>query len=85
MTECTSKNIGDIGHGVSVVLRYIDGKLEGADYVHDCKITGASFLPIGLPDGWTLVSEEPLTLTPSVLCRSCGHHGFITDGKWVPA
>lgn len=30
---------------------------------------------------WTMHSENPLTLTPSVLC-SCGWHGFITDGKW---
>lgn len=30
---------------------------------------------------WDVVNEEPLTLTPSVLC-SCGWHGFITDGKW---
>lgn len=33
---------------------------------------------------WTVVSEDPLTLSPSIQC-SCGDHGFITDGKWVPA
>lgn len=32
---------------------------------------------------WQVQSEEPLTLKPSVLC-SCGWHGFITNGKWVP-
>lgn len=38
-----------------------------------------------LPNGpfWTLVSLEPLTITPSLLCRLCGDHGFITDGQWV--
>lgn len=36
------------------------------------------------PGGWTLVSKDPLTLTPSVAC-SCGDHGFVTDGKWVRA
>jgi hypothetical protein len=35
--------------------------------------------------GWDVVSESPLTLSPSLLCRICGHHGFIRDGKWVPA
>lgn len=30
-------------------------------------------------------SWDPLTLSPSLLCRSCGHHGFIRQGKWVPA
>jgi hypothetical protein len=34
---------------------------------------------------WTVQSWEPLTISPSVLCRACGHHGFIRDGKWVPA
>jgi hypothetical protein len=33
-----------------------------------------------------------LTLTPSILCQlgnvanvPCGYHGFVTNGKWVPA
>jgi hypothetical protein len=34
--------------------------------------------------GWTLVSKEPLTVTPSLAC-GCGDHGFITNGKWVSA
>lgn len=32
---------------------------------------------------WMVASFEPLTITPSVEC-SCGHHGWITDGKWIP-
>ena len=34
---------------------------------------------------WTVESWEPLTLSPSLLCRACGCHGWIRDGKWVPA
>lgn len=34
---------------------------------------------------WRVLSEDPLTLEPSLLCRACGHHGFIRDGRWVPA
>ena len=34
---------------------------------------------------WTVESRDPLTLSPSILCTTCGHHGFIRDGKWVPA
>ena len=34
---------------------------------------------------WSVQSWEPLTLSPSVLCRRCGDHGFIREGKWVPA
>lgn len=33
---------------------------------------------------WKVESWDLLTLSPSVLCR-CGDHGFIRDGKWVPA
>lgn len=34
---------------------------------------------------WTLVSLEPLHIEPSLLCGVCGDHGFIRNGKWVPA
>lgn len=34
---------------------------------------------------WTLESWEPLTVSPSLLCMGCGAHGFIREGKWVPA
>jgi hypothetical protein len=34
---------------------------------------------------WQVQSWEPLTVSPSLLCTRCGDHGFIRDGKWVPA
>lgn len=34
---------------------------------------------------WTVLSWEPLTLDPSILCPTCGDHGHIRDGQWVPA
>lgn len=34
---------------------------------------------------WDRLSEHPLTLTPSILQHPCELHGFITDGKWIPA
>lgn len=33
----------------------------------------------------TLVQVRPLTVTASLQCRTCGDHGFITEGRWVPA
>jgi hypothetical protein len=33
---------------------------------------------------WQVQSWEPLTVSPSLLCH-CGDHGFIREGKWVPA
>lgn len=34
---------------------------------------------------WEVLSEDPLTLSPSLACQTCGHHGFIRDGRWVVA
>ena len=34
---------------------------------------------------WTVQSWNPLTLTPSLVCQDCGDHGFVREGKWVPA
>ena len=34
---------------------------------------------------WQVNSWEPLTLSPSIVCRECNDHGFIREGKWVRA
>lgn len=34
---------------------------------------------------WQVEAWEPLSLSPSLLCRVCGSHGYIREGKWVPA
>ena len=33
---------------------------------------------------WDVLSWDPLTLSPSLLC-SCGDHGWIRGGRWVRA
>jgi hypothetical protein len=33
---------------------------------------------------WMIEQWEPLTVSPSLLC-SCGHHGFIRNGRWITA
>lgn len=34
----------------------------------------------------TLDSRDPLTMSPSLLCpMGCGTHGYIKQGRWVPA
>lgn len=55
----------------------------------------AGFIPFDTPEAravtteqgpkWTVESWDPLTLSPSLQCRSCAHHGFIREGRWVPA
>jgi hypothetical protein len=34
---------------------------------------------------WDIQSKDPLTLSPSILCKRCGDHGFIRNNKWVKA
>lgn len=34
---------------------------------------------------WQVESLDPLTLSPSIVCRECGIHGFIRGGRWVSA
>jgi hypothetical protein len=80
----------DLGHEHSAVVRYLDGELMGIAYDH-LRPDGQtcirnSWLPVErTPDSWQLVAVEPLHIEPSVLCTACGDHGFIRDGKWVPA
>ena len=78
----------DIGHGVSV-------RVQGLWWTHHtpsgeaCEASG--YIPVRLPSEpgpercWVLESSFPLTLSPSLLCNRCGTHGFIREGRWVPA
>lgn len=34
---------------------------------------------------WTVEQADPLTISPSVLRRDCSLHGFIREGRWIPA
>ena len=31
-----------------------------------------------------IICVDPLTLQPSLLCRTCGAHGNVTNGQWEP-
>jgi hypothetical protein len=53
--------------------------LDRGDPTKECRDNGAS---LGLH---TRVSIDPLTITASLLCPTCGWHGWVTAGKWVPA
>lgn len=34
---------------------------------------------------WEVLAEDPLTLSPSLACGMCPHHGFVRAGQWIPA
>lgn len=87
-------NLTDLGNGVQF-SKYIDNDDQWIGILewHKChseEITAGSVLFDNAPEKfrgprWTLVQEEPLTINPSILCRTCGLHGFIQNGRWVPA
>lgn len=39
----------------------------------------------GRESGHVIESEHPLTVRGSLICEACGDHGFIREGRWVPA
>lgn len=94
--EIASDEWVDLGNDHSYQIVRLDGPAAGAD---DGKICGVwvrhtcakhtepdgSFIPVLGPNAWTMTSESPLTLEPSLLRTDCGDHGFIRDGKWVVA
>lgn len=86
-----------MGGGRWLQFTTIDGKIViGAIENHpdqrEPEKTCAGSIMFDTPEGrqfhgphWTIEQEDPLTLSPSILCRACGNHGFIRDGKWIPA
>lgn len=95
--ELIEDNYTDIGDGHSIEPAYFNDELAGIRYRHfnEEGKTCEGWLPItgnswangfgGSIMTWEIEVEEPLTLSPSVLCRICGDHGFIQNGKWVKA
>lgn len=67
------------------------GDVLGVLLVHPCAARGGQatqdFIPTKYMPGrdWELVSRDPITLSPSVDYTCCGLHGFVRDGRWVPA
>lgn len=63
--------------------------LDALEYEHTCGERGVQWDSVMLAPkwthGWQIVCREPLELSPSLLCRLCGTHGFVRGGKWVPA
>lgn len=69
----------------------------GLSVIHRCTKTKSGwdggFVAFDIPENtegdarpkWKVESWAPLTLSPSLLQRGCGDHGFIRGGQWVPA
>jgi hypothetical protein len=94
MPKFTASAWEDIGNDVLMRRVFCDGELYAVEYQHPCTHAppGTSdFVPVRLGPAtgpvseasWLVEQDAPLTLSPSLLCTACKHHGFIRSGKWV--
>jgi hypothetical protein len=77
----------DAGNGVKFRLRWDHGELEALEWRHICQgHPREDAIPLApyWSTGWHMVSVDPLELSPSLLCTSCGAHGFFRGGRWEP-
>jgi hypothetical protein len=71
--------------GANVLHPPVEGKCGGDGWIaFEGRSWARKFAP-GAIATWKVESEVPFTISPSILCRACGDHGFIRDGKWVRA
>lgn len=57
-------------------------KPDGSECAGYITFEGTVARYLGRSPVWTVREWEPLTLSPSILCKECGDHGFIHEGKW---
>jgi hypothetical protein len=86
------ENVVDLGGGYRYSFTERDGVRTGLIMEHPRPDNGETcngaidFEPHGTPShSWKVESWDPLTLSPSLLCRLCGRHGFLRENKWVDA
>lgn len=99
MTDVTlHDNSLDLGDNHRMVFVDYKGEKRVGGHVHHKRPDGSEctgFIPFAgrawannfseLILTWEMVTDEPVTLSPSILCRVCGDHGFVREGKWVKA
>lgn len=69
-----------------------DGKLAGWLHTHPDARSHEGMLcqsfcavrPLNDTPVHQVLCAEPLTLTPSLKCRTCGAHGEVVNGHWMP-
>ncbi len=100
MSDTTPVDIGHgltaalrLAEGLKEHLCIDDGVPVGLLLTHPCSARGGEavqdFIPVSPypypKEPWKLVARDPITLQPSVRYDCCGLHGFVTNGRWVPA
>lgn len=99
MSDQNERDEIDLGDGHRMIFTSYKGeKRVGANVAHppvEGKCGGESFVVFegrawaqtfeGGIATWKVEADEPITLSPSLLCRACGDHGFVRNGQWVRA
>lgn len=76
-----------LDHGRVQTLWYSDGAVHVR---HEChrQRDGLTLIiapALQLGHGHSIVTRDPLTVSPSIACGDCGLHGWIRDGRWTDA
>ena len=75
--------IRSVDHGRIQSVHYPDGTIRIRHECHRSRDDRTLIIAPALTmPGHVVVSLEPVTITPSILCEDCGLHGFLTDGVW---
>lgn len=80
---------------MTVVYQPLPGQLDLGDGHHFWMADGDGLWHDGRCRSWhtidltsgerhRLETADPLTIVGSLICRTCGAHGFIREGRWVP-
>jgi hypothetical protein len=96
LTEAKKLRIHDLGHDVRIMFTTRSGSdvptglVESHPGIDGAGCEGSVTFDVPEAEGlsgprWTLHSLDPLHIEPSILCRRCGHHGWIRNGRWENA
>jgi hypothetical protein len=76
---------GEARVGANVLHPPVEGKCDGQGWIAFEDTSWSRLFATNPIATWKVETREPFTISPSILCRACGDHGFIRDGKWVRA
>ena len=82
-----SEKFPDLEDGVpvGVLLTHSCAKRNGEAVQDFIPLKYPGLSPFAAEKNWDLINKDPISIQPSVAYTCCGVHGFLTDGKWVPA
>lgn len=72
----------DIKASPLIYEEQIIGLIEGHPRDDGSNCVATAYFDAG---DFAITQDHPLTISPSLQCPTCTHHGFIQEGQWVPA